>query len=83
MEKILRLHTCAPGFKGTVAGIEIDELTPKLIEMGFYEGKEIEVKYKAPFGDPLAIDLGGYLLSLRLDEAKLVLLTPSHDSTNP
>lgn len=59
--------------------IDNDELTPKLVEMGFYEGKQIEVMFKAPFGDPLAVDLGGYLLSLRLDEAKLVCLAPANE----
>ncbi len=37
--------------------------------MGFYVGKELRVLYRAPFGDPMAIDIGGYVLSLRNAEA--------------
>jgi len=29
----------------------------------------LHVLYRAPFGDPMAIDIGGYTLSLRKDEA--------------
>jgi Fe2+ transport system protein FeoA len=42
------------------------------MEMGLVVGKKLKVLFKAPFGDPIAIDLGGYVLSLRLDEAKLI-----------
>ncbi len=40
--------------------------------MGVIEGKRLTVLYRAPLGDPLAVDVGGYVLSLRLDEAGLV-----------
>jgi len=40
--------------------------------MGFSEGKEIRVLYRAPFGDPMAVDIGGYTLSLRNDEAEQI-----------
>jgi Fe2+ transport system protein FeoA len=42
------------------------------MEMGLVVGKEIEVLFKAPFGDPIAIDVQGYVLALRLDEARLI-----------
>ena len=40
--------------------------------MGFFEGKELRVLYRAPFGDPMAIDIGGYILSLRNEEAEQI-----------
>jgi len=55
-----------------VQGLKTSGLSSKLLEMGLYEGKEVEVIFTAPFGDPIAVDLGGYVLSLRLDEARLV-----------
>jgi Fe2+ transport system protein FeoA len=61
--------------KGTevrVVGIEDSPIKPKLLEMGLVKGKEITVLFKAPFGDPIAIDVHGYILSLRLDEASCV-----------
>ncbi|MBX7095894.1 MAG: ferrous iron transport protein A [Flavobacteriales bacterium] len=47
-------------------------LKPKLLEMGLVSGQELRILFKAPFGDPIAIEVGDYVLSLRLDEARLV-----------
>jgi Fe2+ transport system protein FeoA len=49
------------------------------MEMGLIAGKKLKVLFKAPFGDPIAIDLGGYILSLRLDEAGLINVNDSKD----
>jgi Fe2+ transport system protein FeoA len=53
---------------------EIAGLTSKLMDMGLYPGKKIRVIFKAPFGDPIAIDVEGYTLSLRKKEASLIQL---------
>ncbi len=55
-----------------ILNIMESSLKPKLIEMGLYSGKEVEVLYKAPFGDPIAVDINGYTLSMRLSEAALI-----------
>lgn len=55
-----------------VKNIKASDLKVKLLEMGFCEGKELRVLFRAPFGDPMAIDIGGYVLSLRNDEAAQV-----------
>lgn len=55
-----------------VVGISESDLRPKLLEMGLYPGKPVRVLFKAPFGDPIAVDVDGYVLSMRLDEARLV-----------
>lgn len=47
-------------------------LKVKLMEMGLTLGKQVEVLYRAPFGGPIAIDVEGYVLSLRKDEAQMV-----------
>lgn len=65
--------------KGTevrIVGIEDSPIKPKLLEMGLVTGKEITVLFKAPLGDPMAIDVHGYVLSLRLDEASFVKVEP-------
>lgn len=59
--------------------VKVNELTQspvssKLLEMGLYIGQEVEILFKAPFGDPIAVNVGGYMLSLRLDEANLVIV---------
>ncbi|HCX21973.1 MAG: ferrous iron transport protein A [Flammeovirgaceae bacterium] len=56
----------------TVKSLSPNGVTSKLVDMGLYPGKTVEVVFKAPFGGPIAIDLDGYTLSLRMDEASLV-----------
>ena len=56
----------------TISSIDDSVIKPKLMEMGLVKGKELMVLFKAPFGDPIAIDVQGYILSLRLDEAALI-----------
>lgn len=48
------------------------ELCAKMTEMGLFRGKHVRVLFCAPFGGPMAIDVEGYVLSLRRDEADLV-----------
>ncbi|NRA12639.1 MAG: FeoA domain-containing protein [Crocinitomicaceae bacterium] len=55
-----------------VVGVLQSSLKVKLMEMGMVKGKSLTVLYRAPLGDPIAIDVDGYVLSLRKDEAKLV-----------
>jgi ferrous iron transport protein A len=55
-----------------VKNILASDLKVKLLEMGFSEGKELRVLFRAPFGDPMAVDIGGYVLSLRKEEAMQV-----------
>lgn len=66
------LSSIKPGQSVTVVSIHDSALKPKLMEMGLIQGKEVTVLFKAPFGDPIAIDVHGYILSLRLDEAGLI-----------
>ena len=42
------------------------------MEMGIIEGDFVQVLFKAPLGDPIAIAVKGYTLSLRKDEAALI-----------
>lgn len=67
-----KLSLIRAGETVTIASLLDSSLKPKLMEMGLVAGKKLKVLFKAPFGDPIAIDLGGYVLSLRLDEARLI-----------
>lgn len=49
-------------------------LKRKLMDMGLNKGARIEVKGKAPMGDPIEIKVRGYSLSLRQDEAAEILV---------
>ena len=47
-------------------------LVQRLMEMGLFEGEEVEVLGIAPLGDPMEIRLGDSRLSLRRSEAARV-----------
>ncbi|MAJ52153.1 MAG: ferrous iron transport protein A [Flammeovirgaceae bacterium] len=55
-----------------VTEVKKHPLTTKLVDMGLFSGKEVKLLFKAPFGDPIAIDVQGYTLSLRKEEAALI-----------
>ncbi len=74
------LASCKIGEKVLVENIQPCDIQSKLMEMGIYEGKEIQIVYKAPFGDPIAIEIGDYVLSMRMNEAELIVVKEiSHD----
>ncbi|WP_118193344.1 FeoA family protein [Albibacterium indicum] len=51
-------------------------LSIKLMEMGCLPGEPVVLERIAPLGDPIAIKVSGYQLSLRKDEASKVILIP-------
>lgn len=48
------------------------DLSLKLLEMGCIPGEMIRVTRIAPLGDPIAIWVSGYQLSMRKDEAATI-----------
>jgi ferrous iron transport protein A len=52
---------------GDVAGE--DAVTIRLLEMGLTPGVVVRVVGRAPFGDPLELEVRGYRLSIRRAEA--------------
>lgn len=66
------LKSISNGTEVVVQKITASTLKVKLLEMGIMEGRRLKVLFRAPFGDPIAIDVGGYVLSLRNDEAELI-----------
>ena len=70
----LPLSKIANGEQVIVHEIEASELKVKLMEMGLVHGKVLTVLFRAPMNGPIAVDIDGYVLSLRVDEAELVLV---------
>jgi ferrous iron transport protein A len=68
------LDQLKPGDQATITNIKSSHLTIKLLEMGLLPGKEVRFNFAAPLGDPIAVQVNGYTLSLRLDEACLIEL---------
>lgn len=53
-----------------------EELKQKLLEMGCLPGEIIKVDRLAPLGDPMAIEVSGSTLSIRIDEADHIIVKP-------
>jgi ferrous iron transport protein A len=62
------------GQRALITAFTNDALSSKLIEMGCLPGELLSLSRIAPFGCPLAINVAGYELSLRREEAASVLI---------
>ena len=76
-----KLSEISPGIAVIIRQIENDELFLKLMEMGFIPGEVITIEQVAPLGDPISVSVAGYSLSLRLNEAKGVLVEEVYQKT--
>lgn len=55
-----------------ISAISSSAIAPKLSEMGLTKGQKIKAIFKAPFGDPIAYEINGNIISMRKEEAKQV-----------
>ncbi len=64
------------GDQATVSGFEkgAREYRARLLAMGLTKGSQLKVIRIAPLGDPIEINVRGFNLSLRRDEADAVLV---------
>ena len=68
-------HNLKPGQTGVVDRITAEgALKRHFLDMGITKGVEVTMERVAPFGDPVAVRLRGYSLSLRRAEAKKIVL---------
>ncbi len=72
IEKRKSVANMAPGEVGVISGFTDEELSVKLLEMGFLPGSSIRFNFTAPFGDPICVSVSGYDLSLRIEEASTI-----------
>lgn len=63
-----------PGESGTICCFSDEKLSLKLLDMGCLPGTEVEFQFSAPLGDPICIEVDGYSLTLRKEEASTVSL---------
>lgn len=73
------LSSLSDNVQALVVDIQPGELAPRLVEMGLCKGCSVRILFRAPFNGPLAIDLGASVLSLRMDEAEMVLIEEMTD----
>ena len=69
----MTLDDLKPGQKGTISSInEEGPLAQRLMALGLLEGSQIAMLRKALGGDPVEVEVMGYALSLRRDEARRI-----------
>lgn len=75
------LAALRPGQSGVVAGITAQGAVKRhFLDMGITKGVRVTVERIAPFGDPIAVRLRGYSLSLRREEAAKIELEGDHNA---
>jgi ferrous iron transport protein A len=68
-EKLVRLSELATGQKAVIHEHEQTDFRLTLMEMGCIPGEPVSIQMIAPLGDPMAIQIAGYYLSIRKKDA--------------
>lgn len=69
----MTLDQLKPGSEGRIKRLSVrDKLGQRLMDMGVYPGLRLKVIRNAPLEDPMEIELDGYYVSLRHNEACFV-----------
>jgi ferrous iron transport protein A len=64
------LGRLVPGDRGVIRSVSCARaVARRLLEMGLLPGTPVRVLRVAPLGDPIELELRGYALSIRRDEA--------------
>jgi ferrous iron transport protein A len=63
-----------PGETAVISGFTDDEISVKLLEMGFLPGTAVRFNFTAPLGDPVCVSVSGMDLSLRISEASTITI---------
>lgn len=72
---IINVSELKRGQSGVVKELQCTgALRRRIIDMGVTPGAKIMMRKAAPFGDPLQINVRGYELSIRLSEARQILI---------
>ena len=61
-----------PGETAVISGFTDEQLSVKLLEMGLLPGTVVRFNFSAPFGDPICVNITGFDLSLRVEEASTI-----------
>ncbi|MBC7552606.1 MAG: ferrous iron transport protein A [Taibaiella sp.] len=73
--KAIRLSQLPAGVKAVIQAHEESDFQLTLMEMGCIPGAPVWVEMIAPLGDPMAIQIAGYYLSLRKKDADKIWVT--------
>ena len=64
------------GMSAKITTLKPSPQEERLSAMGCVPGTIIKLEFTAPSGDPMALNVEGYLLGLRKSEAKLLIVEP-------
>ena len=70
--QICTLDKLKPGESGSIVSFNDEEKALKFMEMGCTPGELVLMDSYAPLGDPIAVIVSGYKLSLRKSEAAYI-----------
>lgn len=68
----MQLSELRAGQVAVIKSLGDHPISNKLLEMGCLPGEMLRVRRIAPLGDPMAIEVLGYELAMRLDEAAAI-----------
>ena len=73
-----------PGQSGVILRVGSDRgpVKRRLVDMGLTPGTLVTVRKVAPFGDPIEVNIRGYELSLRKEDARQIGVTTSPEETD-
>lgn len=77
-EEIIPLHQLRHGLKATVVRIDLQPAeSQRIMELGLIRNTEVVLLKTAPLGDPMEILVRGSRLSIRKNQACLILVRPT------
>jgi ferrous iron transport protein A len=74
----VKLSELKPGQEAVIVEFSGEEVSIKLMEMGLVPGESVLLEQVAPLGDPISVNVSGYHLSLRLNEAEQIFVRIKH-----
>jgi Fe2+ transport system protein FeoA len=73
----MTLDELGTGQLATITAIDGEgPLVQRLMALGLLDGSEVSITRRALGGDPIEVEIMGYSLSLRLEEARRVTVAP-------
>lgn len=73
----MTLNSVNSGTSVKIEYLENSPLKERLMSMGLVPGTIIKVLRSAPLGDPMAIRVRSYNLSMRLNDAQKIIVSPA------
>ena len=75
---IISIYDLKPGDKALIQSVCGDEkFAKRLLALGFIEGTEVKLIATAPLGDPIIINLRGFNIAIRKNDAKNISILKS------